>query len=210
MSGQFKSMLAIPFKVLMAVAVFLLLISCQSAGYLLSGSSSEYGESLSKQQKAADMNVQLGIAYLQQGYTVRAKSKLLLALRQAPHWPPALDAMAYYLEMTGDNALAQQYYKKALYFAPQEGRSQNNYGAYLCRTGQYSRAIDHFIKAVQDPNYIETAEAYENAGLCALKIPNNALAEQYFLKAIRLDPHRETSMLELAHLKSPSAKALKK
>lgn len=151
-------------------------------------------------QKAAAINTDLGIGYLRQGNVQRAKSKLLLAMQQAPGWPPALDAMAYYLETTGENEQAEKYYREAIRIAPNDGASQNNYGTFLCKSGKYNQAIEHFMKAVKDPDYLDNAEAYENAGLCALKIPQNNVAYQYFVKALKLDPRRDTSMLELANL----------
>ena len=53
-------------------------------------------------EKAAQLNVQLGLGYLQRQNVERAKTRLLKALEQAPNSPIALDAMAYYLEVTGD------------------------------------------------------------------------------------------------------------
>ncbi len=149
---------------------------------------------------AADYNVQLGVGYLQQGDMARSKRKLLLALDQAPNWPPAIDAMAYYLETTGDNKSAETYYLRAISVAPKDGSAHNNYGTYLCRTKRFQQADQQFMMAVQDPNYINTAEAYENAGLCAMQVPNNVTALAYFQKAIMADPKRPVSYLELSQL----------
>ena len=60
-------------------------------------------------QQFADYNVQLGVGYMRQGDMPRAKQKLLTALDKAPSWPPALEAMAYFYQMTGDSAKAQNY-----------------------------------------------------------------------------------------------------
>lgn len=149
---------------------------------------------------AANDNVQLGVSYLQQGDMARAKNKLLLAMDQAPNWAPAQDAMAYYLENTGDNQGAEKYYQHAIALDPKSGRAQNNYGAFLCHTGRYQEAVQHFNLAVQDPSYINTAAAYENAGLCAMQIPDITNAIVYFQKAIQQDPQRTNSYLELAQL----------
>jgi type IV pilus assembly protein PilF len=182
---------------IITVSIILSLLGCQPQ----LNSSSLSQNSTNNSQKAAAINVQLGIGYLQQGYPERAKSKLLLALEEAPHWPPSLDAMAFYLEITGESGQADDYYRQAIRRAPHDGSSHNNYGTYLCRKGEYALAIDQFMRAVKDPLYLDTAKAYENAGLCALKMPNDTLANQFFIKALRLDPRRDTSMLELANLR---------
>jgi type IV pilus assembly protein PilF len=174
------------------VAILICLLSaCSSMG-------SSFKNSDDKKIKTAKINTQLGMAYLQRHDVQLAKQKLLLALEQAPSLPEAWYTMAYYLEATGDSAKANQYYQKALALAPKNGEVQNNYGTYLCRSGSYQNAIQHFLSAVEDPQYLNTASAYENAGLCALKIPNQQLAMRYFNHALMQDPNLPTSLIELA------------
>lgn len=135
---------------------------------------------------AAQYNVQLGLAYLAKD-PVRAKEKLLLALQEAPKWSVALDAMAYYCETTDDIPKAAYFYQKALRIDPNSGMAQNNYGAFLCKLGHYEKGLDYLLKAAVNSNYIYTAKAYENAGVCALPISKEN-AKVYFLKAIKEDP----------------------
>ena len=94
----------------------------------------------------------------------------------------------YFLEKTGNVEAAQQYYLQAIKIAPKTGAVQNNYATYLCRHGYYQQAITHFLLAAQDANYLHVANVYENAGICALKIPNKKLAHKYFQTAIQHDP----------------------
>jgi type IV pilus assembly protein PilF len=136
----------------------------------------------------AGLNTKLGLAYLHQGHVARAKSKMLLALQEDPNNPIILDAMGYFLEKTGNVKTARQYYLRAVALAPRRGTVQNNYGTYLCRHGYYQEAIKHFLLATQDTNYLHVADAYENAGVCAAKIPNKKLAHKYFRAALQHDP----------------------
>jgi type IV pilus assembly protein PilF len=53
---------------------------------------------------------------------------------------------------------------------------------------------------VQDTNYVNTAEAYENAGLCAMQVPDDVKATNYFQRAIQQDPRRAIAFLELAQI----------
>lgn len=150
--------------------------------------------------KAAAINVKLGLAYLQKGHISRAKKKLLIALNQGPKYIPAYEAMAYYYDKTGQFNEAEQYYTKALSLNYQSGKAQNNYGAYLCSHGQYRKSLGYFLNAVKDPHYLTTSEAYENAGLCALLIPDRSLAKQYFNKALAIEPERANSLLEISQI----------
>lgn len=157
----------------------------------------EKAASLTKLNNAASYNTQLGLAYLKQGDKPRAKRKLLLALSQAPHSPNANAAMAYLMESMGDEAEAERYYQKALQASPTSGAQLNNFGAFLCRKGKNKEAEHYFMRAVQDKEYINSASAYENAGLCALSSSENAKAERFFSKALEHDPNRIQSLYEL-------------
>lgn len=147
--------------------------------------------------KAASYNVQLGLGYLKQGDRPRAKKKLLTALEQEPKSPDVNSAMAYYLEQTNELEPAKKYYLKALSFASNGGAQLNNYGAFLCRQDDYKKAEHYFLRAANDLHYVHTAGAYENAGLCALSVPNTAKARLYFTKALNQDPIRKVSFYEL-------------
>ena len=153
---------------------------------------------LSKKQMGADANIQLGMAYLQKPDVRLAKQKFLNAMQLTPEYPPVWYAMAYYLEATGENARANEYYLQAITLAPQSGDAQNNYGTFLCHTGKPQEAISHFLLATQDPDYIDTAASYENAGLCALTIPDVNRAKEYFSKAVTQNPLQTRSLAELA------------
>lgn len=153
-----------------------------------------------KNSKAAEINMQLGLGYLKQGEVQRAKKKLVYALEQAPKSPDAAGAMAYFFETTGNEEQAGHYYLRALQLAPNKGAQLNNYGAFLCRHGEYARANHFFERAVQDLNYVNSAGALENAGLCSLAIPNVAKAKAYLHKALEQDPKRDKALYELAKL----------
>lgn len=153
-----------------------------------------------KKNKVAEINIQLGLAYLEKGNMQRAKQKLLYAAEKAPNLPEAWYSLAYYSEMTGNKKEAEQNYTKAIQLAPQRGDVLNNYGTFLCRSGYYKKAIHYFLLASQDTHYLDTASAYENAGLCALKIPDRKQAIAYFSRALEEDPAHTVSIAELNKL----------
>lgn len=178
-------------KIIVLASLVSMLVACQST---------TAKEEAEKKVTVAKINTRLGLAYLERHDMQRAKQKLLLALEQGPEVPEAWYSMAYLLEATGNKEQAGHYYLKAIHLAPERGDALNNYGTFLCRSGAYQAAVQQFLKAVQDPNYLELAAAYENAGLCSMKIPNANAAMQYFKKALAEDPKRSTSLIELAEL----------
>lgn len=152
--------------------------------------------------KAASYNVQLGLGYLKQGDRPRAKKKLLTALEQEPKSPDVNSALAYFFEQTSEPEKAEKYYLKALSFAANGGAQLNNYGAYLCRKGDYIKAEHYFLKAVNDMKYVNTAAAFENAGLCALSAAKKDKAKLYLTKALNQDPSRKVAFYELVKLEA--------
>jgi len=177
--------------------IIFLLICC-----LLSACQTSQETSISQTKKisAAKINDRLGMAYLERHDIRRAKQKFLLALEQAPDIPEPWYSMAYFLESTGNKDQARKYYLKAISLAPERGDALNNYGTFLCRSGEYKNAIQYFMKAAQDPKYLAQGSAYENAGLCSLKIPDIKNATAYFKKALAEDPERANALIELAEL----------
>lgn len=152
--------------------------------------------------KAATYNIQLGLGYLKQGDRPRAKKKLLMAMKQEPNSADVNAAMAYYFEQTNEMTEAKKYYLKAISLSSEGGAQLNNYGTFLCRQGDYKKAESYFLKAVKDVQYINTSAAYENAGLCALEIPDNDKAKLYFTNALDQDPSRKESFYELVKLET--------
>jgi len=160
-----------------------------------------YRENLTRHNpRAAKINVQMGMGYLERGNIEQAQRKLDLAMQQDGKSSLVLDGMAYFLESTGEPERAEIYYRQAIDYAENKGEANNNYGTFLCRQKQYTKAIDYFLTAINDTHYTTPGKAYENAGLCALKIPNKKLAEKYFLKALQKQPRSPTSLLEMGYI----------
>ena len=153
-------------------------------------------EEEAKATKLAQINIQLGLKYIELKNFQRAKQKLLAALEANPKLPETQYVLAYFYETMGDTQLANQYYLASVSLAPNRGDVQNNYGTFLCRLGQYKNAVQHFQQAVKDNSYLNVAGAYENAGLCALKIPDRKMAAHYFELALKHDPGRTTALRE--------------
>lgn len=149
--------------------------------------------------RAALINVELGLGYLAQGQVARAKTKLTHAIKLAPNISETHSAMAYFLEMVGEFKDAEREHKKAASLSD-KGAVLNNFGAFLCRRGRYKEADQAFHSAIADKEYARTAEVYENAGICALKWPDDKKATEYLTTAVRRDPNRSSAYLELTSL----------
>ena len=153
--------------------------------------------------RSAKYNIQLALGYLEQGDVERAKEKLLKALKQAPELPEVHYNLAHFYYLIDERELADEHFNKAISMASNSttgalGTSYNNYGVFLCQVSQYSKAYDQFKQAMDDTNYADTASAYENAGLCALKAEDKKLAANYFEGALKKNPLAPKSLIELS------------
>lgn len=186
---------------IMSLMLLGLLTSCQTGKSSPKQTAEVIPEDLVRPKtEIAMINAKLGIAYLEQNDVQRAKQKLLMALDQGPGIPEPWYSMGYFLETTGNMAEANKYYLKAIQIAPKRGDTHNNYGTFLCHSGQYQASIKHFMIAATTMDYLDPAAAYENAGLCAMKMHAYQQAAGYFQQALLKDPARTSSLLKLAEV----------
>ena len=164
------------------------------------------GDGISKQSDqvydtdAAEINMRLGLNYLQQGDYATALDKLERSIEQDPTLPSAQNTIAMLYQQLNENEKAEAHFKKAISLDPKYSEAQNNYGVFLCRQGRYAEAEQRFQVAVENPLYRDKPYAYENMGLCASRALDNVKAEKYFHKALQENPLSVKSILGLAEI----------
>ena len=151
-------------------------------------------------KRAAELNAQLGLGYLQQGQYKRALYKLDKALKFDPDNAPAYHYKAELYRRLKDSERAEKYFKIAMGLSPDNFEIENNYGVFLCDIGKYEEAITLFKKPLGDPMY-SRADSYENIGLCRLRQGQMVKAEKAFTQALKINPKRPNSLLKLAQLR---------
>jgi type IV pilus assembly protein PilF len=141
-----------------------LLAGCASTG--------EPGTPVSSKARveAVQAYVQLGLGYLTQGLTERAKWPLKKALELNADDADAHAALALVFQAEGEAALAEQHFRKALAQAPDNTRIRNNFGSFLYAQGRYTDAEQMFRRAAADTLYPERSRVFESLGLTALKL----------------------------------------
>lgn len=149
---------------------------------------------------AAETRIELGLAYMKRDQYSRAKRDFEKALEFAPRYYRSHLSIAYYFEAVGEFDHAQDAYRTALKVAPTNGQVYHNYGTFLCKRGDYGLAETMLLSAVEQPNYYQIAESYENAGLCALKSEQPEVAKSYFERSLEHSPNRPNSTIQLAAL----------
>jgi len=151
-------------------------------------------------REAAEINVQLGANYLNEGELEVADQKLRRALKQDPNLPMAHWVFALLQERLGEADLADNHFRKAIKLDPKDSSARNNYGTFLCKQERIDEAVSQFLLAADNPLYTKAGSAYTNAGICILKKPDDVKAEEFFQKAIETNPKQRSALYQLAQL----------
>jgi len=152
-------------------------------------------------EKASNINVQLGIGYLQQGKLELANEKLLKALRYNPKSASAHNAYAILQDRLLVKDKAAYHYEKATTLDPKDPQAANNYGAFLCRNNQEAKSETYFLRALDNPLYKTPEYAYTNAALCLLKIDKRDKAIGNLSKALAANSNFPVALITMAKIK---------
>jgi type IV pilus assembly protein PilF len=105
-----------------------------------------------------------------------------------------------YMELR-EQKLAQQSFERALELAPTDPDINHNYGWFLCQNARAGEALRYFDQAVKNPLYPTPWRSYSAAGVCAQRAGDARAAEEYFLRALRLEPDEPTALLQLGQMR---------
>lgn len=171
-----------------------LLVGCVSSGSVDPLSTSK------GRDEARAAYVQLGLGYLQQGSTERAKTPLKKALEMDGSDPDANAALALVFQAEMEPELADKQFLKALSARSGDARTLNNYGSFLYEQKRYKEAYERFQQAAADTLYPERSRVFESLGMTSLKLDQRDEARNYFIKALQLDRRQPRALLEMAEL----------
>lgn len=148
----------------------------------------------------ADAYTQLGVAYLERNNLRRAMGALDRALEIAPNDPEALQAMAMVYQRQGEDALADDTFRRALAANADYTRARNNYAAFLYARGRVREACEQLERASADPQYPNRAQLFANLGQCHRELGETQEARHHLRRAQEIDPRAPRSYFTLAEL----------
>ncbi len=107
-------------------------------------------------------------------------------------------------QVADDIDRAEQAYRKALEYNPQNSDALNGIGSVLGRRGRVEEAILYFKQALEiDPNNIE---AYHNMGLALTNQDRLDEALQYYRRALEVDPEHANTLCNMGLILSQQGK----
>jgi type IV pilus assembly protein PilF len=149
-------------------------------------------------RKRAAIRLQLAVGYYQGAQFSTALDELKQALTIDPNFADAYTVLALVYTELHQNDLAEQSFNHALQLEPDNSDVNNNYGWYLCQNGRERESLAYFERALKNPLYTQKAKPLQNAGVCANKMGNAALAEDYFRRSFEIDPSGSVAAYNLA------------
>ncbi len=159
----------------------------------------------SNELQRARAHTDLGRHYLLDGRYEVALEEARIALESEGSYAPGHNLRGLTYMALNKNELAEESFRRALGLAKNDPEINNDYGWFLCQTGRAKAAINHFRVAINNPLYQMPVKPLTNAGLCLLLMnedrkAEDRQAEDYLLRALRLDPKHATAIFWLADI----------
>lgn len=151
-------------------------------------------------EKAAELNLELGVDYLRKGNLPQAKEKIDRSLEQNPRNAKAHTVAGMLYDRLNDPDKADSHYQRAVALDAENPDLKNNYAAYLCQKGKYERGQKLALEAAQNPLYQTPEIGFLNAGTCARNAGDMKRAEESFRRALAVKPRFGEALLQMADL----------
>ena len=151
-------------------------------------------------RKRAVIRLQLAAGYYQDGKFAVALDELKQALALDPTYADAYMMVAMVYTELNETTLAEQNFARAVQLEPNNPDVNNNYGWYLCQHGREKDSLKYFEASLKDPLYPQKAKPLQNAGVCAGKIGDATLSENYFRRSFEIDPGGPVAAYNLAQI----------
>ena len=160
------------------------------------------------QADAAADNVQLAMAYMQEGNLARAKEKLDRAMQEDPTNPNVHSVYGRFYERINDLKGAEREFREAMRLAPGDPGQLNSYGVYLCNQHRVDEGVTKMLQVANNPLYRTPEAAYTNIGVCLLTAHRDEEAESAFRRALAARPDFAEAAYQLADTELEHGRAL--
>lgn len=143
-------------------------------------------EAAARQQPGADVQYNLGLAYLARGDDDQAERHLAAALQREPTLAEAYYNLGRIAERRGRAAEAERQYNAALALEPAHSGAHGRLGLLCARTERLDAAAAHFRAVLRTQP--DNADALANLGNVHLLLQQPAAALENYERALRLRP----------------------
>lgn len=148
----------------------------------------------------ARVHVDLGMAYFEIGRYDVALDEARIALNDVPSYAPAFHLLGLAYMLIEEFGPARENFELALRYAPGDPEFNNSYGWFLCTQGDELRGLERLALSARNPYYRHATRPHTNAGLCHLRLKDDASAETQFMAALQVDPSNRQALYQLADI----------
>jgi type IV pilus assembly protein PilF len=189
--------------VLVALALGALLSACTTQGTVVpvSGAPDRINPSEeSDAKKRARARLELASAYYSRGEMTTALDQVKVALAADPLYGEAYNLRGLIYASLGDQALAEESFKRALQLNARDADAMHNYAWTLCQQKRYSESIAMFNQALAVPQYRGIARTLLAQGVCQAYAGQLAESDASLSRAYELDPSSPFTATNLAEV----------
>lgn len=154
----------------------------------------------SESRQRARAFTDLAHAYFVRGQYKVALDELRKAITADNRFGPAYNVYGLIYMELAENKLAEENFRRAIDLDRSDSETRSNYGWFLCTQGRHDEGLDQFSTALRNPLYAQPEQAMANAGLCAERKGDLALAEANLIKSLKLQPDNPNTVIKLAGL----------
>jgi type IV pilus assembly protein PilF len=149
----------------------------------------------------ARLHTELASLYYGRGNMSVALEELRIAVAADPNYALAYGVFGMVYMDLRENTLAEQNFERALRLAPNEPDLNHNFGWYLCQNSREQESIKYFLQAIRNPLYPSPWRSYSAAGTCSVRAKNVKDADEFFQRALKLEPDEPNALLQLGQIR---------
>lgn len=150
--------------------------------------------------KRGHARMELAAAYFGRGQMTTALDQIKLSIQADPTSSPAFNLRGLIYANLGDQALAEESFRRALQLNPRDADVMQNFGWYLCQQKRYSEANTLFNQALAGSNYRDAPRTLLTQGVCQARAGQLAEAEATLSRSHELDPANPAVAVNLSEV----------
>jgi type IV pilus assembly protein PilF len=149
-------------------------------------------------KRRADVRMELATGYFRRGQLDVALDEVKRALAADPTLGAAYSLQGLIYATQGEEALAEESFRRALQINARDTDAMQNFGWYLCQRKRYAEADALFAQALATPQNRDVPRTLLAQGVCLTSAGQLAEAERALTRAYELDPANPSIVINLA------------
>jgi type IV pilus assembly protein PilF len=150
--------------------------------------------------RRARVRLELAAEYFAQGQTTTALDEVKQALAANANFAEAYNLRGLIYAQLGEDALADESFRRALQINPRDADTLHNYGWYQCQQRRFAEAQKLFTQALDAPQQGSAARTLLVQGVCLARAGEWVNAERTLQKAFELEPGNAAIAVNLAEV----------